>query len=195
MGIKANLSQSRINDEDYTQYVAVNDGDKKLEIVFEEMSNENTGLSDVDANEAKDSSFHQQWSADMDKLVECLDQSYVTKETVTKELAHNCNICEYSAISALGLQKHMRSHFVKSFKCAICKYSCSKAGDLKKHNRRHHAGKKPNTCMNELTFSELIDLHRVCRTHTGEETGNVGSHKLLQKKLKGERLYKCKICS
>ena len=118
---------------------------------------------------------------------------------------HKCNICEYSAITALGLQKHMRSHFGKSFKCAICKYSCSKAGDLKKHNRRHHAGKKPNTCMNELTFSELIDLHRHCRTHTGEEpdkckfcdfeTGNVGSHKLLKKKRKRERLYKCKICS
>ena len=148
LGVKANLSQTRVNTEIHEQPIAVNEEDIKLEVVFESISDEDADLCVVGANEAKDDSYGQCY-VDVENLVGCPDLKYPNDRNETVEDEQKCNLCDYSAISESDLNVHRRSHTVsnrsvleksnindtavKQHTCNICNKSLSQKREKENH--------------------------------------------------------------
>lgn len=111
LGMKAELSQSKSNDEYYEQLVtaAGNEEDIESKIEFKPSCDEENYLSDADENEAKDLSLKQCY-LHVDNF-ECSDQRYWSNiKNFPEENLQNFNICEYSAKYVSDPRKHMRNH-------------------------------------------------------------------------------------
>jgi len=190
VGVKSKPSQSRNNIE-YENHA----DDIKLEIVFEPVSDEKSELSDCD----------EEYYTNREKIGERYDQCYRVNENVPDKTRINCNVCNYSTMSASHFKIHMSRHTgEKPYKCPICNYSCSSGSDLKKHSRAH-TGEKPYKCaICNYSFSTSSDLKRPSRTHTGEkpykcticnfccsQVHDLRKHKMTHT---GEKPFKCKIC-
>ena len=177
LGVKANLSQTRVNNEYYEENI-------KLEEVFKSTSDEDTESCIAGANEDKGDSYGQCYVND-GNLEAFPDPKYRTNKRASKEDEQKCNICEYSAISASDLNVHERNHsnsnrsyiekpnshrtVDKKYTCIICKKSFSKRSNLHAHSRIH-TGEKPFTCeICASSFAEQSNLNKHRRIHTGEK--------------------------
>ena len=203
LGVEAVLSQSRINIEG--ENVSTNEEDINLEIVFEQMSDDESDESGSDVNEAKDNYLIKKCSVNIEKLAECPDLYHSNKQGREKTV-YRCSVCEYSAPSISLLKRHMSRHSGKKpYKCTICNFSCSISSSLKRH-QRIHTTEKPYKCpICNFSCSHSDNLKTHIRIHTGEkpfkckicnfsssQSDNLKRHIRIHT---GEKPYKCKICS
>ena len=210
LGVEANLSQSRTNIETHEQEIAFNEENVKLEIVFDQKSDNDTDIIDADADdkEVHDGSYEQSY----DNVEKCQERP----ENVQKS-----NNCEYSAMTASDLKEHKESHTgsnrsglenhnidktrKESYTCQICASSFYDQSSLRKH-WRIHTGEKPHTCkICDKSFSQACHLREHNKTHTREkpytcqvceksfsQASNLRMHNKIHT---GEKPHTCKICN
>ena len=224
MGVEANLSQIRINNE-YNEHVATNEEGVNLEIKLESMNDEENNLSESVDSEAKYNSVID-CSVNVEKLAEYGYPSQsdpnnkkgteitgtnstmpvINQRWHTGQKLFKCPLCPYSCSTSSRLKRHNRIHTGgKPFTCEICNSSFSQSSHLQVH-KKIHTGKKPFTCrICNSSFSRPSYLQTHERIHTGEKPfeckvcsyscSNLNALKVHKRIHTGEKPYTCKVCN
>jgi len=205
LGVEANLSQNRMNNE--FEYVATNEEDIKLEMVFESASYEQT-LSEGDVNEAMDNLLNVATNEENIKQEMILEPAS-DEETLSEGDVSDVNDDMGNSLKEcyVNIEKKAEGSFNQSCLNKRVENTCNRSfpSDLEKHTRIPK-GKKRYVCtICNSTFAYSIDLRRHYRIHTGEKPftceicnfsfsrkSHLRSHGRIHT---GEKPFTCKICN
>jgi len=205
LGVEANLSQNRINNG--FEYVATNEKDIKLEIVFESASDEETP-SEGDVNKAMDNLLNVATDEENIKQ-EMIIEPASDEETLSEGDVSDVNDDMGNSLKEcyVNIEKKAEGSFNQGCLNKRVENTCHRSfpSDLEKHTRIPKGMKRHVCTMCNSTFAYSHDLRRHYRIHTGEkpftceicnlsfsQKGNLRIHERIHT---GEKPYSCKICS
>uniref|UniRef100_A0A8C6S7T4 C2H2-type domain-containing protein n=1 Tax=Neogobius melanostomus TaxID=47308 RepID=A0A8C6S7T4_9GOBI len=123
-----------------------------------------------------------------------------------EEKTYDCELCDKSLKSSLGLKLHLRNHFgERPYACNQCEKTFVHSAALKSHTRLH-TGEKPYKCKQcERCFAHLAGLksHKVVHTDPGIKPYNCDScdkafsrrtSLKLHMESHQEKTFNCKYC-
>jgi len=206
LGVEANLSQNRINNG--FEYVATNEKDIKLEIVFESASDEETPSSEGDVNKAMDNLLNVATNEENIKQ-EMIIEAASNEETLSEGDVSDVNDDMGNSLKEcyVNIERKAEGSFNQSYLNKRVENTCNRSfpSDLEKRTRIPKGRKRHVCTMCNSTFAYSHDLRRHYRIHTGEkpftceicnlsfsQKGNLRIHERIHTR---EKPYSCKICS
>ena len=114
----------------------------------------------------------------------------IHKDAIHFGIRYNCPQCNFPCTTKSNLKKHIAiRHEITIFQCSSCSYSAKSSNSLKNHNQIKHLGCLLLCKTVQCDFS--TDQRQILKKHNISEHGARITGKVLNKKKKKVKFYKC----